>query len=107
MSAPLFTKPCPEMVDFSAPPQKRLGQYIRQLRIDAEITQTEMARRCKTHRPIVGRWESGLHHLTLEVLVRIAAALDLEIETLLVVEDPAWCEAGRLEALRAREGRAA
>lgn len=78
---------------------KRVGARVRELRRDAEMIQGELARRVYTHRPIVSRVERGLHMPCLEELARYAAALELDIATLLVCLDDTWIEAGR-EAAR-------
>ena len=77
----------------------RVGARVRELRLDAEMTQGELARRISTHRPIVSRVERGLHMPRLEELERYATALELDVATLLVCLDEAWIDAGR-EATR-------
>lgn len=86
----------PDPVDFNAPPQLRLGQYLRQLRLDAELSQAELGRRSGIHRPIIGRIERGVHLVYPETVARIAGALELDVATACVVLDEGWCAAGRL-----------
>jgi DNA-binding transcriptional regulator YiaG len=59
-----------------------VGARLRELRTDAELTQTEIARRTGIHRPIVARY---------------AAALGLDTATVLVCLDVEWLEAGWIE----------
>lgn len=84
-----FRRPRP--CDLSAPPQLRIAQRLRELRVDAELTQAEVARRTGIQRPVIARIERGMHMCSLETLTRIAGALDLDMETVCVVLDPAWC----------------
>lgn len=79
---------------FDLPLAKRVGARLRELRLDAEITQAELARRVKIHRPIVGRVERGVHLLRLEEVARYAAALELDVVTVLVCLDENWIAAG-------------
>lgn len=81
--------------DLSLPLPQRLGAWLRELRIDAELSAMEMARRCNTHRPIVCRWESGRHVPSLETLHVIARVLDLDLAVLCVVLDDDWCQSAR------------
>lgn len=94
----------PEPCDLSAAPWLRLGQRIRELRVDAEMTQVELAERCGVERPHVNRWEHGKHTLSVETLVRAAAGLDVDLETVCVVLDERWCASARVieRALRER-----
>lgn len=81
--------------DLSLPMQQRLGAWLRELRVDAELTVAEMARRCDTYPPIVSRWEHGKHTVTLETLHIIARALELDLGTVAVVLDESWCQSAR------------
>lgn len=71
-----------------------VGARIRELRVDAEMTQRELARRIRSHGPIVCRIERGLHVPDLNTVARIARALDLELATVLVCLDDNWRAAG-------------
>lgn len=97
MKRPLTPRPC----DLTAPPAKRLGQHIRELRVDAEMTVGDMARRLGSHEPVVRRMERGRHTVTLLVLERVADVLELDVPTITVVLDDAWAE-GAQEAQEAR-----
>jgi transcriptional regulator with XRE-family HTH domain len=72
---------------------KIVGARIRELRVDAEMTQAELARRIGTHRPIMGRIERGIHQSDLHTVARIAAALELDLPTVLVCLDDSWARA--------------
>lgn len=66
---------------------KIVGARIRELRVDAEMTQRELAGRIGVHRPVMSRIERGLHQTDLHTIARIAAALDLDLPTVLVCLD--------------------
>ena len=54
---------------------QRLGARIRSLRLQAGLTQAELARRTGIHRPNIARVEAGRHTPSLETLARLAAAI--------------------------------
>jgi transcriptional regulator with XRE-family HTH domain len=80
-----------------------VGERIRELRVDAEITQGELARRIGSHRPIISRIERGVHEPDLRTVARIAGALELELATVLVCLDADWRSAGHAERARLQE----
>lgn len=53
----------------------RLGQRLRQLRLEAGLTQAELAKRTGIHRPNIARVEAGRHTPSLETLARLASAI--------------------------------
>ena len=53
----------------------RLGARLRQLRLEAGLTQAELARRTGIHRPNIARVEAGRHTPSLETLSRLATAI--------------------------------
>jgi transcriptional regulator with XRE-family HTH domain len=69
------------------PLSKAIGRRLRELRLDAEISQAELGRRAGIHRPIVGRLERGLHVHDLDSLQRYARALDIDLLTVLAPVD--------------------
>lgn len=70
-----------------------IGERLRALRLDAELSQRELAARAGTHRPIIGRLERGLHVPDLDVLAGVARALDVDVLTVLAPLD--WAEIDR------------
>lgn len=52
-----------------------LGARIRSLRLNAGLTQAELARRTGIHRPNIARVEAGRHTPSLETIARLAAAI--------------------------------
>lgn len=75
---------------------KAIGARIRELRLDAELTQEQLAFLVGTHRPIVGRVENGRHVITIETVACYAAALGLEMGDLLVALDITWPTTAKL-----------
>jgi len=53
----------------------RLGARLRELRLEAGLTQAELARRTGIHRPNIARVEAGRHTPSLETLARLASAI--------------------------------
>jgi transcriptional regulator with XRE-family HTH domain len=51
-----------------------VGAELRAMRVRAGLSQSELAQRIGSYRPIVGRIERGLHPATLETCWRIADA---------------------------------
>lgn len=52
-----------------------LGARLRKLRLEAGLTQAELARRTGIHRPNIARVEAGRHTPSLETLTRLATAI--------------------------------
>jgi len=73
----------------------RVGARIRELRLDAEMTQRQLADRIGVHRPVMGRIERGIHQTDLHTIALIADVLGLEVATVLVCLDPDWIAAGK------------
>ncbi len=59
--------------------QDVIGQYIR-CRKEKGLTQAELARRAGIPRTNVTRFESGTYNPSLEMMVRIASALDMHLD---------------------------
>jgi transcriptional regulator with XRE-family HTH domain len=78
----------------------RVGARLRELREDAELTQREIADRMRSHRPIISRLERGDHLQTVGEVARYAAALELDLATVLVCLDDAWHQAAKREFAR-------
>lgn len=71
----------------SAPAQKRVGERIRELRTEQGLTQEAVAERAKISAIYLGRVEHGNTDVGLEVLKRIAGALDVPIAA--IIGEPA------------------
>jgi transcriptional regulator with XRE-family HTH domain len=67
-------------------PNKALGQRVKQLRAEQELTQEELADRCGMFRTYMSRIESGAANPTLTMLYSLAAALNVPVQALF---DPA------------------
>lgn len=66
---------------------QRIGAELRRLRLEAELTQEDVAQLMGSHRPIVCRLERGVHTHTLDEVARYARALDLDAVTVLACLD--------------------
>lgn len=85
------------------------GFLIREMRLRADITQAELARRLGVSQSAIARWESGSVSPRLDTLERIAEACDLDLQVLLtapgdrdrgqIVERLRWPPADRLDYL--------
>jgi DNA-binding XRE family transcriptional regulator len=64
----------------------RLGARLRSLRLEAGLTQAELARRTGIHRPNIARVEAGRHTPSLETLARLAQAIGVSTSHVLVEE---------------------
>lgn len=53
----------------------RLGARLKELRLEANLTQAELARRTGIHRPNIARVEAGRHTPSLETLSRLTVAI--------------------------------
>lgn len=90
---------CPSMA-LSSCIARVLSARIRELRLDAEMPQSELADRSGMHRPVICRIERGVHVPGLCTLAAIAAALELDVSTILMGID--WREVDMAAALELR-----
>ena len=60
-----------------------IEQYVA-CRKNKKMTQDELARRTGISRPNISRFESGNYNPSLEMMVRMAAALDMTVDVKLV-----------------------
>ena len=64
------------------PLAKRVGAIIRQLRLEAGLSQEDFADRCGLHRTYIGCVERGEKVITIETANKIANALGLSLAQL-------------------------
>jgi len=64
-------------------PKKTLGLNVRRLREAANYSQERLAELCGLHRTYIGAVERGERNVSLDNIVRIARALDVEPSELL------------------------
>lgn len=62
-----------------------IGEKIRQARIDAGVTQTELAERIGAYQKDVSRWENGERTPSLEAFAKICRALNVSADALLEI----------------------
>lgn len=66
--------------------QKILGENVRSLRIERQITQEQLAEICDLHRTYIGAIERGDRNVSLNNIVKIAHALNVAPSDLLKFE---------------------
>jgi len=74
---------------------KMVGARLRELRLDAEMGQRQLARAARLNHSTVKDMESGRYCCSLEHIAQYAAALGLDIGTVLVCLDDDWIDARR------------
>lgn len=66
--------------------QKILGENIRSLRLERQITQEQLAELCNLHRTYIGAMERGDRNVSLNNIVKVAQALNVPPSELLKFE---------------------
>ena len=59
---------------------KIIGQRLRELRLNAKLSQARVAALVGTHQPVVARYESGEAHVPGEILVVLADYYDVSLD---------------------------
>jgi len=59
--------------------QQKIGQFITKLRVDRNITQTDLAKALKTSQSAVARMEKGHQNFTTEILLKISQVLNKSV----------------------------
>jgi transcriptional regulator with XRE-family HTH domain len=72
------------MSRFRRTAESMFGEHLRELRASAGLSQEALAEKAGLHRNYIGHIERGEKTASLDVLVRLAAALDLSLPELLV-----------------------
>lgn len=62
---------------------RHFGMTIRQLRIEAGLSQEEFADKCQLHRTYIGSIERGEKNITLQTASKIAKALNTSLSHLI------------------------
>jgi len=60
----------------------KFGNRLRELRLDAGLTQEELAEQAGFHRTYAGNIERGLENPTIQAVARLADVLDVPVRTL-------------------------
>lgn len=63
--------------------QKILGENVRSLRIECQLTQEQLAELCNLHRTYIGAIERGDRNVSLNNIVKVAQALNVTPSDLL------------------------
>ena len=59
--------------------QEKIGNFIAKCRKEKKMTQEQLAQRTGISRPNISRFESGNYNPSLEMMVRIAEALEMNL----------------------------
>ncbi|WP_272506363.1 helix-turn-helix domain-containing protein [Salinibacter ruber] len=68
--------------------QQAFGDSLRSARLDAELSQEELAHRAKLDRSYVGSVERGERNISLENIVKLSRALEISLADLFADFDP-------------------
>jgi transcriptional regulator with XRE-family HTH domain len=80
------------------------AQLIREARLRAGLTQTELASRAGTQQPAVARWESGRTAVSLDDVMRLVRLCGLDLEFHVVERDQSdFIQASRLTSLSGQD----
>ena len=63
------------------------GERLRELRVERNLTQTELAQRCGSNRPFISNLERGVKVPSLTMVLRLAEALKCRVYDLVNVFD--------------------
>lgn len=63
------------------------GERLRELRVERNLTQTELAERCGSNRPFISNLERGVKVPSLTMVLRLAEALECRVYDLVKVFD--------------------
>jgi len=61
------------------PLQRELGDRVRERRHELELTQAELAERAEMHYSYVGALESGVRNPSIDLVARLARALEIDL----------------------------
>lgn len=61
-------------IEFQETIRTAIGTELRRLRRRAGLTAAEVARRTRSHRPVISRIESGLHTTSIDIVIGFAEA---------------------------------
>ena len=75
--------------------QVKFGNRIRQLRLEAELTQEDLAHRCGLFRTYMSRIETGNANPTLTMIHALAVSLDVPVASLFEADAPAAIRTSR------------
>ena len=62
---------------------KEIGNRIKKLRSDIDLSQEKLSYKCNLHRTYIGAIERGEKSPTIETLIKITAALDISLSEFL------------------------
>ena len=74
------------------PQQKRLLSLLRELRVEAGLTQTELGSRIQKDQTFISKYESGERRLDVIELYHVAEALGFPMRVVLARFEPTWID---------------
>lgn len=80
------------------------GDFVREARKRAQITQAELATRAGTTQPAIARWESGRTAISLDNVIRLVRLCGFDLDIMLVpFDDSDVMDAARTRAMSVAE----
>ena len=76
--------------------QKKIGLFLKELRKEKTLTQSQLAEQLNVSDRTVSRWETGTNLPDLSILVELADFYDIDIEDLVVIYDDLDMPVGKL-----------
>jgi transcriptional regulator with XRE-family HTH domain len=67
--------------------KKNLGIAIRQLRVQFELSQEELADKCGLHRTYIGSVERGERNIAIDNVIKLSSALDCRVSDIILMAE--------------------
>lgn len=67
--------------------KKNLGIAIRQLRVQLELSQEELADKCGLHRTYIGSVERGERNIAIDNVIKLSSALDCRVSDIILMAE--------------------
>lgn len=67
--------------------KKNLGIAIRQLRVQLELSQEELADKCGLHRTYIGSVERGERNIAINNVIKLASVLDCRVSDIILLAE--------------------
>ena len=67
--------------------KKNLGLAIRQLRVQLELSQEELADKCGLHRTYIGSVERGERNIAIDNVIKLSLALNCSVSDIILLAE--------------------
>lgn len=67
--------------------KKKFGIAIRQLRVQLELSQEELADKCGLHRTYIGSVERGERNIAIDNVIKLSSALDCRVSDIILLAE--------------------